>query len=99
MYFYMPTKVYSERDCVKKYAHQWTALGQKALIVTGKSSEQNGARKDVTDALRENGTDFVIFDETEGDRSSGKCRFRDRDRRRFSDGCRKSGRTDDRAGG
>lgn len=65
MYFYMPTKVYSERDCVKKYAHQWTALGQKALIVTGKSSEQNGARKDVTDALRENGTDFVIFDETE----------------------------------
>lgn len=65
MYFYMPTKVYSERDCVKKYGKEWTALGQKALIVTGKSSGKNGALADVIQVLQEKEKQYVIFDETE----------------------------------
>lgn len=65
MYFYMPTRIYSERDCVKRYAEQWTALGKKALIVTGKSSAKNGALADVTEALKEQQVDFCVFDETE----------------------------------
>lgn len=65
MHFYMPTKIYSERDCVKKYGKEWTALGKKALIVTGKSSAHNGALTDVVGALEEAQVPFVLFDETE----------------------------------
>lgn len=65
MYFNMPTKIYSERNCVKKYRDQWTALGNRALIVTGKSSVKNGALADVTAALEEAGKSYYIFDETE----------------------------------
>ncbi len=65
MYYYMPTKVYSERDCVKNRAGEWTALGKKALIVTGKSSAKNGSLADVVQALKEFGKDYCLFDETE----------------------------------
>lgn len=65
MYFYMPTKVYSERDCVKKYGAEWSALGKKALIVTGKSSAKNGSLEDVTETLKEHKVEYCIFDDTE----------------------------------
>ena len=65
MYFYLPTKIYSERDCVRKYGQEWAALGKKALIVTGKSSAKNGALEDVTAALKEQQVAYCIFDETE----------------------------------
>lgn len=65
MYFYLPTKIYSERDCVKKYADKWSALGKKALIVTGRSSAHNGSLADVTSALEERGIPYCIFDKTE----------------------------------
>lgn len=65
MYFYIPTKVYSERDCVNKYGEQWVSLGTKALIVTGKSSAKNGALEDVLNTLRTHGKAYYVFDETE----------------------------------
>ena len=65
MHFYMPTKVYSERGCVRRYSQEWATLGKKALIVTGKSSAKNGALMDVLGALHEHGTAVVVFDETE----------------------------------
>ena len=65
MFFFVPTKIYSERDCVKKYAPQWAALGKRALIVTGKSSAVNGSLEDVTQALREQKKEYVIFDKTQ----------------------------------
>ncbi len=65
MNFYMPVKVYQERDCVKLHASEWTSLGKKALIVTGKSSAKNGALSDVTGALDETQTSWCLFDETE----------------------------------
>lgn len=65
MYFNMPTKIYSERDCVIKYGKEWTAVGSRALIVTGKSSAKNGALADVTAALEAAGRSYYIFDETE----------------------------------
>lgn len=69
MYFHIPTKVYSERDCVKKYAAEWTALGKKALIVTGRSSATNGSLSDVKEALEAHGKEYCIFDETEANPS------------------------------
>lgn len=62
MYFYLPTRIYSERDCVKKYADEWALLGKKALIVTGKSSAGNGALADVTEALTAQGTAYCVYD-------------------------------------
>lgn len=65
MYFYLPTRIYSERDCVKKYGAEWASLGKRALIVTGRSSASNGSLADVTDVLKEQGVSYCIFDETE----------------------------------
>ncbi len=65
MIFYMPVKVYQQRDCVRSHASEWTALGKKALIVTGKSSAKNGALADVTEALKSTDTSWCLFDETE----------------------------------
>lgn len=65
MFFYMPTKVYSGRDCVLEHRKEWSALGKKALIVTGRSSAKNGSLEDVTAALEAEGKSWVVFDRTE----------------------------------
>lgn len=65
MYFYLPTKIYNERDCVKNRAGEWTALGRNALIVTGKSSAKNGSLEDVADTLREQNITYCIYDDIE----------------------------------
>ena len=31
MHFYMPTKVYSERGCVRRYSQEWATLGEKSI--------------------------------------------------------------------
>ena len=61
--WYMPTKIVSERDCVKNNALLLSPLGKRALIVTGKSSATNGSLADRCAALRENGQEFEVFDE------------------------------------
>jgi len=66
MMLYMPTFVYSERDCVRNHADDIALFGKKAMIVTGKhSSKDNGSLKDVTDVLDEKGIDYIIFDDIE----------------------------------
>ena len=66
MQLYMPTKVYSEENCVAAHGKELAALGKKALIVTGRSSaKKTGALDDVLAALTANGTDYVIFDQVE----------------------------------
>ena len=52
MQFYMPTKVYSEENCVRAHGKELAALGTKAMIVTGRNSaKKTGALADVTGAL------------------------------------------------
>ncbi len=64
MNFYMPTKVYQEKDAVKNHGVEIASFGKKALIVTGKSSsKKNHSLQDVIDVLNENATEYVIFDE------------------------------------
>lgn len=60
--FYMPTKVISERECVRNNADVFN-MGKKALIVTGKhSARNNGSLDDVMWALGQRNIEYVIFD-------------------------------------
>ena len=66
MQLYMPTKVYSEENCVAAHAKELATLGMKAMIVTGRSSaKKTGALQDVTAALDAYGTAYMIFDKVE----------------------------------
>ena len=66
MKFYMPVKVFDERDAVIKHFGEVGSLGRKALIVTGKGSAfSNGSYDDVTAALKKEGIEFLTFSEVE----------------------------------
>ena len=66
MNFYMPTKVYCDKDGVRVHAAELASFGKKALIVTGRSSAfHNGSIRDVQNALSENGVEGVVFSEVE----------------------------------
>ena len=64
MQLYMPTKVYSEDNCVQNHSRELQALGTKAMIVTGRhSAVKTGALADVVAALGE--IPYVVFDRIE----------------------------------
>lgn len=64
MQLYMPTKVYSEENCVQNHAKEVQSLGTKAMIVTGRNSaKKTGALQDVLAALGD--MPYVIFDRIE----------------------------------
>ena len=99
MNFYMPVRVYSEENCVMNHAAELAELGNRALIVTGKSSARRcGAFADVTAALDKYGVSWVEFAEVE-ENPSVETIFRHRDRRRLTHGRGKSDRPYDAAPG
>lgn len=64
MQLYMPTKVYSQENCVENHAKELQTLGSKAMIVTGKASAKKcGALADVRNALGQ--TPYILFDRVE----------------------------------
>lgn len=66
MNYFLPVKVWEERDCVHKHGEEVCGLGSRALIVTGRHSARvTGALDDVTAVLKKNGTDYVLFDQIE----------------------------------
>ncbi len=66
MRFFMPTRLYTERNCVEAHAAELGELGTRALIVTGgSSSRKNGALDDVTKALGKAGCVWSVFDQVE----------------------------------
>ena len=66
MQLYMPTKVYSDTECVKRYGKEMVSCGTKAMIVTGKhSSRINGSLADVEDVLQNENVPYILFDEVE----------------------------------
>ena len=63
MSFYLPTKIYSGRDCVTKNASVFKNFGKNCLIVTGKTSAKLcGALDDVIKSLNENNISYSVFD-------------------------------------
>lgn len=66
MNLYMPTKIYSERNCVSNHGKEMISYGTKAMIVTGKnSSRKNGSLQDVEDVLKTEAVPYILFDEIE----------------------------------
>ena len=66
MKFYMPTKLYLEKDCVYQHRKELAALGSRALLVTGRHSARiNGAYDDVVKSLEDQGVSYSLFDEIE----------------------------------
>ena len=66
MKYYMPVRVYDERDCVKNHAKEIASFGRKALIVTGRSSAfSNGSFDDIEDALEQEGIGYEVFSNVE----------------------------------
>ncbi len=64
--FYMPAKVFFDRDVIAKHKMDLKKLGKKALIVTGKHSALKcGVYQDICAALDEEGIGHVWFNEVE----------------------------------
>ncbi len=64
--FYMPTRVFEEENAVKHHRDDMAALGQKALIVTGRHSAVScGAYDDITEALDACGVAHCVFNQVE----------------------------------
>lgn len=66
MEFYIPTQIYHENGAVLNHGAEIASLGRKALIITGKSSAvKTGALADVTKALEDNNTEYILYDKIE----------------------------------
>lgn len=66
MYFYMPTKIFSETNCVYNHRKELASLGTKAFIITGaSSSKENGSLDDVISALHGESIPYCIYHEIE----------------------------------
>jgi alcohol dehydrogenase class IV len=63
MNYYMPTKVVGGENCIFENRQLFKELGNKALIVTGRTSaKKNGSCDDVVKALEANGQAYTLFD-------------------------------------
>ncbi len=61
--YQMPTTVFFGNNCIIDNSQALTGYGQKALIVTGRSSAKgNGSLADIVKALKHESLDYAIFD-------------------------------------
>lgn len=66
MKFFMPAKVYDEKNAVMNHASDIALLGKKALVVTGKSSAKKcGALDDVMNALDSKSIAYSVYSDIE----------------------------------
>lgn len=62
----MPTEIYFGEDVIMKNKEVLGAIGNKALVVTGRSSaKKNGSYDDIKEALSKTGVEYVLYDEVE----------------------------------
>lgn len=63
MNHYMPTRLITGRDCVKKSPEELKRIGDSVLVVTGRNGARAcGALGDVEEALKSNGQKWVLYD-------------------------------------
>ncbi len=63
---YIPVKLYSEKNAVLTHSGELSALGRKALIITGKNSaRKSGVLDDIITALEKEDREYTIFSEVE----------------------------------
>jgi len=75
MCFYLPTKIIIGKDCIRENTPLFSAIGTRALIVTGKrSARTSGAEHDVRRALEERSIPTAIYDRVESDPSTTVAR-------------------------
>ncbi|HOQ13150.1 MAG TPA: iron-containing alcohol dehydrogenase family protein [Spirochaetota bacterium] len=68
--FYIPTKVFFGKDCIKTNSNEIAKLGSKALIVTGKSSsDKNGSFAEISSTLKNLNIEYIRFNEVEANPS------------------------------
>ena len=73
--FTLPTRLFTGKGCLKENAASLTALGKKALIVTGRTSAvKSGALDDVKDALSSVGISYALFDKIEQNPTFSSCK-------------------------
>jgi len=61
--YFMPTKIFIGKNCIKDNAGEMKILGKRAFVVTGKSSAKaNGSLACVQTALKANGIEYIVFD-------------------------------------
>jgi alcohol dehydrogenase class IV len=64
--YYMPVKTFFGRNCIEKNGGEFSLLGRKAMIVTGKSSaEKNGSLGDVKKTLDKLKISYVHYNKIE----------------------------------
>ena len=74
MDFYMPARLLTGRDVIRKNADRFAAFGRRCLIVTGgNAAKRCGALDDVTGVLRERDIAFEVFDEIRPNPSIYSC--------------------------
>jgi alcohol dehydrogenase class IV len=68
--FYIGTKVFFGRNCVKDNKMELKDFGKRAMIVTGRSSGKiSGALDDVINVLKDIKIDFMVYDKVENNPS------------------------------
>ncbi|MBN2160180.1 MAG: iron-containing alcohol dehydrogenase [Spirochaetes bacterium] len=73
--YYMPTKVFWGRECVKQNGDALRSIGKRALVVTGKrSARASGALDDIAAALGSAAIPFALFDAVEPNPSIATAR-------------------------
>ncbi|MBQ6864419.1 MAG: iron-containing alcohol dehydrogenase [Clostridia bacterium] len=73
---YMPAKIISGHDCVKKNAAVFKGFGNKCLLVTGASgAKKSGALDDVINTLVACDISYVIFDSVSQNPLAEECRL------------------------
>ncbi len=66
MNFYLPTKIYTEKNCVLNHSKELASYGKKAFIITGSTSSRvNGSLDDVITALTKESISYEIYDQVE----------------------------------
>ena len=70
----LPVQIISGENCVLNNYEKFTALGKKALIITGKSSaKKSGALNDVIEAFGKAGIEYRVFDKIEPNPLTSTC--------------------------